>query len=70
MKLYVISGLGADFKVLEKIKFPPHLEVVFMPWLIPEKGEHFADYVTRKAKKKKKTEPEGLLGYSFGGIMV
>ena len=22
MKLYVISGLGADFKVLEKIKFP------------------------------------------------
>ncbi|MCQ4034971.1 alpha/beta hydrolase family protein [Kaistella montana] len=70
MKLYVISGLGADFKVLEKIKFPANLEVVFIPWLIPEKGEHFADYVTRMAEKIDDSAPFYLLGYSFGGIMV
>jgi hypothetical protein len=28
MKIYVVSGLGADFKVLEKIEFPKHHEVV------------------------------------------
>ena len=28
MKLYVISGLAADFQVLEKIKFPQSLEAV------------------------------------------
>lgn len=70
MKLYVISGLGADFKVLEKVRFPEHLEVVFLDWLIPERGEHFADYVKRFAERIDISEPFALLGYSFGGIMV
>ena len=70
MKLYVISGLGADFKVLEKIKFPANLEVIFVPWLIPEKGEHFKDYVLRIAENIDDSQPFSLLGYSFGGIMV
>lgn len=70
MKLYVISGLGADFKVLERVKFPEHLEVVFLDWLLPERGEHFADYVKRFAERIDDSEPFALLGYSFGGIMV
>ena len=70
MKLYVISGLGADFKVLEKLKFPEHLEVVFLDWLLPERGETFHHYVERMAEKMDDSEPFGLLGYSFGGIMV
>jgi len=70
MKLYVISGLGADFKVLEKIKFPTNLKVIFVPWLIPEKGEHFKDYVVRIAENIDDSQPFSLLGYSFGGIMV
>lgn len=70
MKLYVISGLGADFKVLEKLKFPSHLEVVFLDWLIPERGEAFPHYVARMADKIDASEPFYLLGYSFGGIMV
>jgi hypothetical protein len=37
MKIYVISGLGADFKVLEKLSFLKHHEIVFIDWLIPEK---------------------------------
>jgi hypothetical protein len=37
MKLYIISGLGADEKVLEKLTFNPEVEVVHIPWLIPEK---------------------------------
>ncbi|OWK73947.1 hypothetical protein CBW16_00565 [Flavobacteriaceae bacterium JJC] len=70
MKLYVISGLGADFKVLEKLRFPAHLEVVFIDWLIPERGETFHRYVERMAEKIDASEPFCLLGYSFGGIMV
>lgn len=38
MKLYVISGLGADRSVFDRIDFPAHLEVVFIDWLIPEFG--------------------------------
>ena len=70
MKLYVISGLGADFKVLEKINFPESLEVVFLDWLIPENKEDFHHYVERMADRVDDSEPFSLLGYSFGGLIV
>lgn len=70
MKLYVISGLGADFKVLEKIQFPNTLEIVFIDWIIPEQKETFANYVKRMADHIDDSEPFALLGYSFGGIVV
>lgn len=70
MKLYVISGLGADFKVLEKIHFPENLEVVFIDWIIPEKNETFHHYIERMAANIDGSKPFALLGYSFGGIVV
>ena len=66
----MISGLGADFKVLERLPFPENLEVVFIDWLIPEKDETFSHYVERMAEKIDVSEPFYLLGYSFGGILV
>ncbi|CEJ69737.1 alpha/beta hydrolase [Chryseobacterium oranimense] len=70
MKIYVVSGLGADFKVLERLEFPENCELVFIDWLIPEKNEPFHSYVARMAEKVDDSEPFCLLGYSFGGIMV
>ncbi|WP_294298072.1 alpha/beta hydrolase [uncultured Chryseobacterium sp.] len=70
MKIYVVSGLGADFKVLEKIQFPERHEVVFIDWLIPHRHEEFSDYVKRMAEKIDESEPFYLVGYSFGGLMV
>ncbi|OCA77883.1 hypothetical protein BBH99_10605 [Chryseobacterium contaminans] len=70
MKIYVVSGLGADFKVLERLQFPKHCELIFIDWLIPEKNEPFHAYVERMAEKIDPSEPFCLLGYSFGGIMV
>ncbi|PTT19492.1 hypothetical protein DBR28_21400 [Chryseobacterium sp. HMWF028] len=70
MKIYIVSGLGADFKVLERIEFPKNCELIFIDWLIPEKNEPFDVYVKRMAEKVDDSEPFCLLGYSFGGIMV
>lgn len=70
MKIYIVSGLGADFKVLEKIQFPTHLEPIFIDWLIPEKNETFSQYIQRMASKIDDSEPFCLLGYSFGGMLV
>lgn len=70
MKLYVISGLGADFKVLDKITFPEKLEVVFLDWIMPENKEDFHHYVNRMADRIDDHEPFALLGYSFGGLIV
>lgn len=70
MKIYIVSGLGADFKVLEKLEFPKQYELVFIDWLIPEKNEPLDSYVKRMAEKVDDSEPFSLLGYSFGGIIV
>ncbi len=69
-RIYLISGLGADYKVLEKLKFPDELEVIFLDWLIPEKKESFGHYVQRMAERIDDSEPFFLLGYSFGGIIA
>ena len=69
-KLYVVSGLGADFKVLERLKFPEETEVHFLEWLIPEKNETFEHYIQRFADLVDDSKPFFLLGYSFGGIIV
>lgn len=70
MKLYLISGLGADQKVLEKISFPNSVEVEFIDWLLPKKNEVFLNFVKRMAEKIDSTQPFILLGYSFGGMIV
>jgi len=70
MKLYTISGLGADEKVLEKLTFNPNIEVVHIPWLIPDLDEDFHHYVTRMSESIDDSEDFYLLGYSFGGLIV
>lgn len=70
MKCYVISGLGADFKVLESLKFNDNIEVIFLDWLIPNRGETFQNYISRMMQNIDTSEEFYLLGYSFGGIIV
>jgi hypothetical protein len=70
MKLYTISGLGADEKVLEKLTFNEEIELVHIPWLIPDLNEEFSDYVLRMSAFIDSSEEFYLLGYSFGGILV
>ncbi|MFB9120757.1 alpha/beta hydrolase [Bergeyella porcorum] len=70
MKVYIVSGLGAGFKVLEKLKFPEDIEPVFLDWLLPEPEESFPHYVQKMADRIEDSEDFYLLGYSFGGIVV
>jgi len=70
MKLYTISGLGADEKVLEKLTFNQGIEMVHIPWLIPNLDEDFHEYVLKMSETIDDSEEFYLLGYSFGGIIV
>ena len=70
MKLYIISGLGADRSVFENINFPSGMELHFIDWLVPEQDEEFDHYVNRMAENINPDEDFCLLGYSFGGIIV
>lgn len=71
MKIYVISGLGADESVLSRLSFPPNLVIRHLPWKLPERNETWENYVNRFTAEILEEPGEFcLLGYSFGGIMV
>lgn len=70
MKVYCISGLGADESVFEKIQFPRSFEKICLPWIEPEKKESLTEYALRLAVKIDQSEAFILLGLSFGGMVA
>lgn len=66
MKLYLLSGLGADHRVFSRLKL--NAEVVHIPWEIPERDDKLEDYVLRLSSKIDISEEFYLAGLSFGGM--
>lgn len=70
MKIYRISGLGANDSAFKYLKFPNEFEVVYLPWLQPEKNETLQHYTGRMVEKINPNEDFILMGLSFGGIIA
>ena len=70
MKIYAISGLGANEQVFEKLRFLSDYELIFIPWLIPLFGESIEDYAARIAQSIDISQDFVLVGLSFGGIIA
>lgn len=70
MKIYAISGLGANEKVFEKLVFPVGYELIVIPWLIPHSSESIQSYAFRMSENIDVSEDFALLGLSFGGIIA
>ncbi|WP_341837484.1 alpha/beta fold hydrolase [Chitinophaga pollutisoli] len=67
--IYLISGLGADERVFERLVFPADCEVHYLPWITPlNAGEPIGEYAGRMARRILHPEPI-LVGLSFGGMM-
>ena len=68
MKLYGISGLGADKRVFEHLS----LDCAFIPieWIEPLKNEPIEDYSIRLSKAISQEEDFGIIGVSFGGLVA
>ena len=66
--IYCISGLGADKRVFNKLKFKGY-QPIHINWLAPNKNEKLADYAKRLAVAIEDKEPI-LIGLSFGGIVA
>lgn len=69
MKIYFISGLGADERVFQYLHLPG-IEKIYIKWEKPFKNEHLADYAGRLIKQIDSSEPVYLIGISFGGIIA
>ena len=70
MRVYFISGLGADKRAFYKIKLPPGYQAVFLDWIVPLAGENFPDYAKRFSQSIKQDEEFVLIGLSFGGMLA
>ncbi|MBE9046792.1 alpha/beta hydrolase [Pleurocapsales cyanobacterium LEGE 10410] len=66
--IYCVSGLGADERVFQKLKFQGY-QPIHIRWIEPQKGENIADYAQRLTSQIK-TEKPILIGLSFGGIIA
>ena len=70
MKIYQISGLGANGNAFRNLNLNHEFEQVYIPWLNPEKNETLAHYSERMLQQINPTEDFLLMGLSFGGIIV
>ncbi|MEM6265256.1 MAG: alpha/beta hydrolase [Bacteroidota bacterium] len=69
MKLYLVSGLGADQRVFEHLRIPG-VTTHLIEWLPPHKHEPLPSYAARLLAQVEETGPIHLLGVSFGGIVA
>ena len=70
MKIYQVSGLGANANGFRNLRLADGFEQVYIPWLHPEKNEILAHYTERMLENINPTEDFLLMGLSFGGIIV
>lgn len=70
MKVYFISGLGADRRVFRHVQLPAGCAAAYLDWIPAEKNESLEAYSTRLAKKIDPQEPFALLGLSMGGMIA
>lgn len=70
MKIFAISGLGADHRVFEFLTL--NHELIPVEWIKPNKKESIIAYSKRLIKEYKidKEENYGVMGVSFGGLIA
>ena len=69
MKIYCISGLGADERLFKHLHLPGH-ELVFVPWITPAKHESIGDYAQHLISIHNMEEGCAVLGVSLGGMVA
>ena len=68
MTIYCFSGLGADERAFQFLRFPEYV-IIHVNWIDPLKNESLESYAYRISKVINTSEPFILLGLSFGGML-
>ncbi|MEB2776457.1 alpha/beta hydrolase [Algoriphagus sp. D3-2-R+10] len=68
MKIYGISGLGADKRVFENLTL--NAQFIALDWIEPYIDESIELYALRLSGKIDENEEFGVLGVSFGGLVA
>lgn len=68
IKIYTISGLGADSRMFDFLELKG--ECVHLDWIPPQNKESLPNYARRMAEKIDFNEDFILIGLSFGGMVA
>jgi D-arabinose 1-dehydrogenase-like Zn-dependent alcohol dehydrogenase len=68
LKIYGISGLGADKRVFKFLKLDS--ELIPIDWIEPLKNESIINYSKKLSTKIDQNEKVCLIGVSFGGLVA
>lgn len=70
MKVYMISGLGANEHAFDFIRLPEGFDPYIINWEKPEEGEALQHYALKLATHIREDEPYVLMGLSIGGMIA
>ncbi len=71
MKIYMLSGLGADGRIYDRLKrHAPGHEIIALPWKDPGKSKTIADYARLLDSKYTLEQPYILGGVSMGAMVA
>ena len=68
MKVYAISGLGADQRVFQFLKLG--YEMIVIDWIKPKDNEGIVSYAMRLSEVIDQSEEYAIIGVSFGGLIA
>jgi hypothetical protein len=68
-KIFLISGLGADRRLFNKLELPGY-EPVYVDWIEPEPTDTISTYAQKLVDQYHITPNSVVLGVSLGGIMT
>lgn len=68
MRVFAISGLGADKRIFDYLKLD--FELIVIEWISPIKSEKIENYSKRLIEKYYISEEDCVLGVSFGGLIA
>lgn len=69
IKVYLISGLGADSRLFKNIVLPSGYEVVLVDWLIPNSTDTLTTYSQKIINQYCIVEKSIAIGVSLGGMI-
>lgn len=69
MKIYCLSGVGADRRVFQYLQLKEH-QLIHIEWIEPEKYETLKHYALRIKDLIDTDEPFAFIGLSFGGMVA
>jgi pimeloyl-ACP methyl ester carboxylesterase len=69
IKVYLISGLGADSRLFKNVILPAGYEVVLVDWLIPNSTDTLTTYSQKIIDQYSINEDSIVIGVSLGGMI-